>query len=81
MTCEDQYVGILPNIECAILSIYRQQPSLRDSVGLRAVAALIEYYRAAARGQTPQPVTLPETEAQIFARVQEVCAVRLGCGG
>jgi len=81
MTCEDQYLDLLQNIEFAIISVYRQQPRLRDSVVLWAVAALIEHYRAEARGQTPKPVTLPETEAQIFARVQELYEVRLGCGG
>ena len=81
MAFEDQYLDVLQNIEFAIISVYRQQPSLRDSVVLRAVEALIDYYRAEARGQTPKPGKLPETEAEIFARVQKLCEVRLGRGG
>ena len=81
MTFEDQYLDVLQNIEFAIISVYREQPGLRDSVVLRAIEALLDHYRAEARGQTPTPVTLPETEAQIFARVQELCEVRLGRGG
>jgi hypothetical protein len=81
MTFEDQYLDVLQNIEFAIVSVYREQLDLRDSVVLRAIEALIDHYRAESRGQTPKPVKLPETEAQIFARVQEFCALRLGRGG
>jgi hypothetical protein len=81
MAFEDHYLDVLQNIEFAIISVYRQQPSLRDSVVLRAVEALIEHYRAEVRGQTPKPVTLPETETEIFARVKELCEMRLGRGG
>jgi hypothetical protein len=81
MAFEDQYLDVLQNIEFAIISVYRQQPRLRDSVVLRAVEALIDYYRTEARGQTPKPGKLPETEAEIFARVRELCEVRLGRGG
>ena len=81
MTVEDQYLDVLQNIEFAIISVYREQPGLRDSVVLRAIEALIDHYRAESRGQTPKPMKLPETEAVIFARVQEFCELRLGRGG
>jgi len=81
MTFDDQYLDGLQNIEFAIISVYREQPEVRGSVVLRAIEAVIDSYRAEARGQPPKPVKLPETEALIFARVQEFCEVRLGRGG
>jgi len=81
MTFEDEYLDVLQNIEFAIISVYRQHPEVRDSVVLRAIETLIDTYRAEARGQTPKSLKLPETEALIFARVREVCDLRLGRGG
>ena len=81
MSFEDEYLDVLQHIEFAIISVYREQPGLRDSVVLRAIEALIDHYRGESRGQTPKPVKLSETEAQIFARVQEFCELRLGRGG
>jgi hypothetical protein len=81
MTFEDEYLDVLQNIEFAIISVYRQHPDVRDSVVLRAIEAVIDTYRAEARGLIPKPLKLPETEAVIFARVREVCDLRLGRGG
>jgi hypothetical protein len=81
MTFEDENLDVLQNTEFAIISVYREQPDLRDAVVLRAIEALIDNYRAESRGQPPKPVKLPETEALIFAGVQEFCELRLGRGG
>jgi hypothetical protein len=81
MTFEDENLDVLQNIEFAIISVYREQPDLRDAVVLRAIEALIDHYRAESRGQLPKPVKLPETEALILARVQAFCELRLGRGG
>lgn len=81
MTFEDENLDVLQNLEFAIISVYREQPDLRDAVVLRAIEALIDNYRAESRSQPPKPVKLPETEALILARVQEFCELRLGRGG
>jgi hypothetical protein len=81
MTFEDEYLDVLQNIEFAIIGVYRQHPEVRDSVVLRAIETVIDTYRAEARGQTPKPLKLPETEALIFARVRDVCDLRLGRSG
>ena len=82
MTFEDQYLDVLQNIEFAIISVYREQPGfagLGRPAGHRGIARSATVQRLAARPRTP--VTLPETEAQLFARVQEFCELRLGRGG
>ena len=50
---EDVHVDVLQNIEFAIVSVYRKQHALRDVEVMRALDALIDVYRAKARGHTP----------------------------
>jgi hypothetical protein len=81
MKFEDEYLDVLQNIEFAIVSVYREQPELRDYAVMRALDALIQYYRAESRGQAPKQVNLPEKEALIVERIQALCEFRLGRGG
>jgi hypothetical protein len=60
MSFEDEHLDVLQNIEFAIISVYRKQRGLRDSVILRAIEALIDSYRAESRGQTPKPCCTPD---------------------
>ena len=78
MALEDTHLDVLQNIEFAIVSVYRQQKTLRDLEVMRALEALIEVYRAEARGDTPKDVSLPEPEDTIFRRVKDMCELRLG---
>lgn len=80
MKFEDDYLDVLQNIEFAIVSVYREQPELRDYAVMHALDALIQYYRAESRGQTRPQVNLPEKEALIFQRTQQLCEFRLGRG-
>lgn len=78
MALEDVHLDVLQNIEFAIVSVYRKQGDLRDVNVMRALDALIDVYRAEARGHTPKEVTLPEPENTVFQYVKEMCEFRLG---
>ena len=81
MKVEDEHLDVLQNIEFAIISVYRERHEVRDSIVSSALDALVTHYKAESRGHTPREVKLPELEALIFARVQEMCELRLGRGG
>jgi hypothetical protein len=78
MGIEDKHLDVLQNIEFAIVSIYKKHGDLRDSSVMRSLDALIEWYRADARGHTPKEPRLPEKEALIFEQVKLMCEIRLG---
>lgn len=78
MALEDRHLDVLQNIEFAIVSVYREQPDLRDLDVMRGLDALIDVYRAEVRGHTPKEVDLPEPEHTVFERTQSICEVRLG---
>jgi hypothetical protein len=78
MVLEEEYLDVLQNIEFAIVSVYRERNDLRDYEVMRALDALIDFYRAEARGHIPKEFHLPEKEALVFQRVQDMCEFRLG---
>jgi len=78
MALEDVHLDVLQNIEFAIVSVYREQPALRDTQVMRALDALIDVYRAETRGHTPKEVRLAEPEDTVFQRTKEICELRLG---
>jgi hypothetical protein len=78
MALEDVHLDVLQNIEFAIVSVYREQPGLRDTQVMRVLDALIDVYRAETRGHTPKEPSLPEPEDTVFQRTKEICELRLG---
>ena len=78
MVLEEEYLDVLQNIEFAIVSVYRERNDLRDYGVMRALDALIDFYRAEARGHIPKEFHLPEKETLVFQRVQDMCEFRLG---
>jgi len=78
MALEDTHLDVLQNIEFAIASVYRKKSTLRDLDVIRALDALIDVYRAEARGHSPKDIILPEPEGTVFQRVKEMCELRLG---
>jgi hypothetical protein len=80
MVLEEEYLDVLQNIEFAIVSVYRERNDLRDYEVMRALDALIDFYRAEARGHIPKEFHLPEKETLVFQRVQDMCEFRLGRG-
>lgn len=78
MALEDAHPDVLQNIEFAIVSVYRKQRDLRDVNVMRALDALIDVYRAEARGHTPKEVRLDEPDSTVFHQTKEMCDYRLG---
>jgi hypothetical protein len=78
MALENVHLDVLQNIEFAIVSVYREQHDLRDVEVMRALDALIEVYRAEARGHTPKDMSLTGAEGMVFQRTKEICEYRLG---
>src|SRR5207245_6729935 len=78
MALEETHLDVLQNIEFAIVSVYRKQRALRDVEVMRALDALIDVYRAEARGHTPKEISLPDPERLVFQRTKEMCDLRLG---
>ena len=78
MGLEDTHLDVLQNIEFSIVSVYRERSDLRDAEVMRALDALIEVYRAEARGHTPKDIRLPEPEGLVFRRTKDMCEFRLG---
>jgi len=78
MALEDVHLDVLQNIEFAIISVYRKQHDLRDVEVMRALDALIDVYRAEARGHTPKDMSLTGPEGMVFQRTKEMCEYRLG---
>jgi hypothetical protein len=81
MALEDVHLDVLQNIEFAIVSVYRKQHDLRDIEVMRALDALIDVYRAEARGHTPKDMSLTGAEDMVFQRTKEMCEYRLGRQG
>ena len=81
MALEDVHLDVLQNIEFAIISVYRKQHDLRDVEVMRALDALIDVYRAEARGHTPKDMSLTGPEGMVFQRTKEMCEYRLGRQG
>lgn len=81
MGIEDKYLDVLQNIEFAIVSVYREYSSLVDYDVMRAIDALINFYRFESRGYTPKNIHLPEHETLVFQRVKNMCEFRLGREG
>jgi hypothetical protein len=78
MALEDTHLDVLQNIEFAIVSVYQKQHDLRDLDVMRALDALVDVYRAEARGHTPKDISLPEPEGTIFQRAKDMCEFQLG---
>jgi hypothetical protein len=78
MGFEDEHLDVLQNIESAIVSVYREEPTLLDYRVMGALDALIGTYRAESRGHTLKQVSLEAEEQEIYNRVRSVCDWRMG---
>ncbi len=73
MTFEEEYQGVLQNIETAIIMIYRQHPDLTDYDVEVAVNALVKGYQSD-NWQTD----LPTVRQSLHDIVKSTCEWRLG---
>lgn len=77
-TFEEQYMGVLQNIEFALLSTSQDFPELCDHNISRVVDAVIEYYKSKARNALPPSPHLSSHEHTMLERVKSICDWRLG---
>ncbi len=72
------YQDVLQSIESAVAEVWRADPQLTNDAVMRTYEAAIAYYNAEARGLTPKPVNLTGLDAELYAKVGEMCEWRLG---
>lgn len=78
MNFEEEHLDVLQNIEFAIVSVYRQEPSLVDFDVENALSALISHYQAEAKQHEARLPRLGERATEVYERVQTMCEWRLG---
>jgi len=77
MALEDKHLDVLQNIEFAVVSVYRDDPTMEDREAIRALEVLVQYQRRVAAGQTPTlPDNLSENEQLVVDRVQAIMEER-----
>ena len=81
MRVEDEHLDVLQNIEFFIVAAYRDHPEIRDYAVMRVLDALVDSYRAEARGRGLRGPQLSPVEAQIFDHCRQVCQFWLGRAG
>jgi hypothetical protein len=75
---EEQYQDVLQNIEFAIVSVYRRQPTLVDFEVDSALEALARQYQAETQNRERSlPLFTPLTR-EVYDDVRAVCEWRLG---
>src|SRR3989442_243459 len=75
---EEQYLDVLPNIEIALVSVYREQPKMNDWAALYAVETLIRTYTAEWQGRPLPALNFQPLEQEAYDRVKAMCDWRLG---
>jgi hypothetical protein len=75
---EDQYLGVLQNIEFGLVTVYRDQPTLVDTGTMYALDILIKAYTEELRGREITPPQFKPEEQAAYNNVREVCEWRLG---
>jgi hypothetical protein len=78
MAFEDENLDLLQNIEFAIVFVYRAHAGLSDYDVMRALDALIGYYRDESRGHTQKSPALENQESAVFDSVKGMCEWRMG---
>jgi len=77
-TFEDQYLGVLQNIEFTIVEFSREHPELLDYDVEGVLDALIAGYTAELRGRTVQERQLPGLRQPLLEAVRGICEWLLG---
>ncbi len=75
---EEEYEGVLQNLEFAIVNVAREIPDLVDFDVETALENLIRHYSAEAQNRTVTLRPLNAERQAIFDRVQAMCEWRLG---
>jgi hypothetical protein len=79
MKFEDEYMGVLQNIEAMIITVYREQDeSFSDHSVSRALEAAIDEMVALKINRQPRDFRLDEVETDILRAITGICLWRLG---
>ena len=74
----EEHMGVLQNIESALVGVYNEHPNLTDTGTMYAVETLIKVYTGELR---EREVALPQfkpEEQEAYNAVKEMCDFRLG---
>ena len=77
MDFEENYLGIMQNMEFVIIQIYRSHADLTDFLVDKAIEALLRFYQAEKRGKAAPALKLGGLDEQIYEAVQSVCEFHL----
>lgn len=75
---EDQYLGVLQNIEFGLVTAYQDHPNLVDTGTMYALDILIKSYSEELRGRTAAAPQFNPDEQAAYDGVRQVCEWRLG---
>ena len=75
---EEQYMGVLQNIEFGIVKIFRQNSELMDWDVIQTLDALIKKYKAEAANRPEPTLALSELRQELFDSVKVMCDLNLG---
>ncbi len=74
---EEQYLGVLQNIEFGIVRIFREQSELMDWDVLQTLDALIKVYKAESANHAEPVLALNELRQKLFDSVKAMCDLNL----
>ncbi|HYE74182.1 MAG TPA: hypothetical protein VEF04_12670 [Blastocatellia bacterium] len=75
---EEQYQGVLQNMEFALAQVYRADPKMTDYAAFYAVESLIKLYNAEQQGRTIATPQFQPHEQEAFDSLKAICEWRLG---
>lgn len=78
MKIEEEYEGVLQNLESSIVALYRQNPDLIDLEVSAGIEWLARLYSAEAQGKTSKPRPIRGTSKTVADIVQQICEFHLG---
>lgn len=74
----EEDLGVLHNIELALMQVYRAHPDMTDWEAREAVNALLRVYQAQLQNRPAPKLKLTALTQEAFESVQIMCEVQLG---
>ncbi len=78
MSCEDDYLDVLQNIEAAIVEEYHQNPAIKDNNVICVLEIIMDLYSAEKVGRDPRSFNVLEQEEPLLWAIHSACEWRLG---
>lgn len=75
---EEQYLDVLQNIETALVTVIRDQPTVLDYDVRAAVEALIREYQAVGRNRAAPAIKRNQLTEVLYSAAKVMCEYRLG---